>query len=236
MPDFSVGPGILEEMTRRGDAPVAPSAFWHPVPLKTQETGRGQQATYIWDNFGDSPRLVVLPYETAPSPTLDIEWRGSPNFWQGRNGHPVRAIVLHTAEGTLAGMDAWFATSASQVSAHYGVGLAGAIHQYVKLSDAAWANGVRTSQSRWPFGAASPNYQSVSIETEDNKDPALPVPPAQYAATLALCQMVMSEFPTISHLVAHRAIDTSRSCPGVRWVESGRIVQLAGALGLELVV
>ncbi len=65
----------------------------------------------------------------------------SPNY-SSRQGVAPEAVVVHIMQGTLAGCDSWFTSPASQVSAHFGVGKDGTVHQYVALADAAWANGV----------------------------------------------------------------------------------------------
>lgn len=236
MPDHNVGDGIRGAMAAQGDTPLQDSDF-----LVT-EIGYGHKARYIAQRLADgtwTPAHVEAwrAPEGGPILNLDIRWIGSTNFTAGRKGLPVRAIVLHTMEGFLAGSDSWFNNPASEVSAHFGVGLAGAAHQYVELKDTAWGNGRPTANNRWPFGTAvTLNEQTVSIETEDNKNPALPVPNVQYATVRDLCVLIMAEFPSITHLVAHRAIDTGRSCPGPRWVESGRLEILAAELGLTLVV
>jgi hypothetical protein len=234
MPDYNVGPGIRDKMAELGDTPQANSHF------HTVEIARGERYTYHADNASGEWRIIVEPaggtVAPTPIPAIQAKWVGSPNHYDGREGHTVRAIVIHTMVGTLAGCDAEFRNAATEKSAHYGVGLNGAVHQYVALENAAWANGVRGSNNRWPFGSANPNYLTVSIETEDNKDPALLVSAAQYTATLALCRMIRATFPTITHLVAHRVIDTGRSCPGPRWVESGKMAQLARDSGLTLLV
>lgn len=138
--------------------------------------------------------------------------------------------------GSLAGCDSWFAQSASQVSAHYGVGLRGDVHQYVSLADGAWANGVLEAGNTWPGPAGvNPNYLTVSIETEDNGSNLTPVSDAQYAAVLAVGRLILRECPTITLLVSHRVISPrSRAhCCGERWTESGRFDALAAALGLQ---
>ncbi len=38
----------------------------------------------------------------------NIVWKGSPNFWSGRQGHKPEGIVIHIMAGTLIGTDAWF--------------------------------------------------------------------------------------------------------------------------------
>src|SRR4029077_9651795 len=80
---------------------------------------------------------------------LRVRWVGSPNFTPGRAGHnpnwtpadPNSWIVMHTMVGTMAGTVAAFQSPARQASSTYGVGLDGSIVQFVKETDAAWANG-----------------------------------------------------------------------------------------------
>jgi len=148
------------------------------------------------------------------------------------------AIVLHTMVGTLAAADSWFGMAVSQVSAHYGVSLGGVVHQYVRLADAAWANGIAEPGPgyAWPGPAGvNPNLLSVAIETEDLGSTTQPVTDAQYDAVLALCgALVLPAWAGIRYLVAHRAITPvdKPHCPGDRWLASGRFAQLAAALGL----
>ena len=93
----------------------------------------------------------------------------SPNH-SSRQGTVPEAIVLHIMQGTLAGADAWFAHPTAQVSAHYGVGKDGTIHQYVALSEAAWANGGiehgHAAELVDENGGMNPNRWTVSIEHE----------------------------------------------------------------------
>jgi len=182
-------------------------------------------------DHGVMPQDTDIPAIAEPNTV----WTGSPNFWAGRAGVP-RAIVLHTMAGKLAGADSWFANPDSQVSAHFGVGLNGEMHQYVRLADTAWANGVLEPGERWSaiFGAGNPNPKTVSIETEDLANSAQEVTDRQFAGVLAVATMAKVRFPSITHLVAHRVISphTRPNCPGDRWIQSGRFASLAGALGL----
>lgn len=137
--------------------------------------------------------------------------------------------------GYLTGCDSWFQNPASEVSAHYGVGLLGDVHQYVDLAEAAWANGRLESGNTWPGPAgANPNSITVSIETEDNRSNT-PVTDAQYQACVAVGRLVVERFPSVEYLMSHRVISPQSRvyCPGVRWTESGRFAALAAALGLE---
>ena len=73
-------------------------------------------------------------------------WIGSPNFNVGRSGK-VTHITLHVMGGFLAGTDSTFRNSRNRVSATYGIGSDGTIHQYVRESDTAWADGNFSSNS-----------------------------------------------------------------------------------------
>lgn len=141
--------------------------------------------------------------------------------------------------GTLAGTDSWFNNPASKVSAHFGVGDNGDLHQYVLLSDSAWANGILEPGNRWGevSTATWPNGVTISIETEDKGDPTLPVSDAEYSGTLDACRLAMAEYQSITVLTSHHVISPqSRSgCCGPRWTQSGRLAQLAAETGLRLV-
>jgi len=180
--------------------------------------------------------LYDLP-EPAP-PEANVVWIGSPNYYHGRAGWPVVAIVIHTMAGTLASCDSWFRNPASQVSSHYGIGLAGEQHQYVALSNGSWANGVLEAGNDWVSivgNSANPNYQTVTVETEDNGSGSTPVTDAQWGSTLAVCQLALRTYPGIRYLMGHNVISPNSrpSCCGNRWWESGRFDQLAEALELE---
>ena len=111
----------------------------------------------------------------------------SPNH-RDRQGTTPEAVVVHIAEGTMAGMDSWFGTVTSAVSAHFGVGRDGAIHQYVALTEAAWANGIiepfHTAALVDENGGMNPNRWTVSIEHEGTY-PEEPTP-AQFEASAQL--------------------------------------------------
>ncbi len=173
-------------------------------------------------------------YTVASIPS--IEKKPSSHKWPGRPyGDPI-AIVVHTAAGSLEGMDSWFLTAGSAHSAHFGIGLDGRIHQYVDLRDRAWANGKIERGSTWPGPAGiNPNNLTVSIETEDLGVSWQPVTEAQYQATVAAARMALKQYPKIRYLVTHRAIspETRMMDPGARWIRSGRFAALAAELGLE---
>lgn len=173
-------------------------------------------------------------------PEPSITWIGSPHHFDGRQGHQPIALVIHTMGGTLAGTDSWFKNPSSQVSAHYGISLTGETHQYVKLSDGAWANGIIQSGAgyAWPGPpGVNPNLLTISVETEDKGRTQQEVTLAQYTSTLAVCRMALRTYPSIRYLVTHRAISPRDRplCPGPRWLASGRFQSLADALGIQAI-
>ena len=175
---------------------------------------------------GDFPQAI--------HPAL-ITWKGSPNYSAPRFGDEPIAIVLHTMGGSLLGCDAWFNNLSSEVSAHFGVGLTGSVHQYVELNDVAWGNGVLESGNTWPGPAGiNPNRLSRSIETEDRGNPSTPVSDEQYEAVVGACALILERFPSITYLMTHSVISprSRAGCPGARWLDSGRFQALANALRL----
>ena len=177
---------------------------------------------------------LVTP-RPSPRPPEMGKWLGSPNYWSGRPAGPPIAIVLHTAAGTLPGMDNWFANTDSQSSAHYGVGLGGDVHQYVKLEDRSWCNGSLEADNLWPIsGSIQPNELTVNIETEDLGDSHVPVTDAEYEATVRVGRAILARYPQIKYLITHRALNptTRANDPGPRWLDSGRFNALAQELKL----
>jgi N-acetylmuramoyl-L-alanine amidase len=165
-------------------------------------------------------------------------WVRSPNFWYGRDAGPPIAVVIHTMAGTLASCDSWFANPASEVSAHYGVGLDGEIHAYVRTVNTAWANGILEPGNAW-LGPrrVNPNRLTVSIETEDAGDPDQVVTDEQYAAVRTLVRTVHARHPSIRMLTGHDMISPQSRphCPGLRWRMSGRMAQLGIDTGLPTI-
>lgn len=103
-------------------------------------------------------------------------WMPSPNV-----GGPIGAVrlgVIHLMAGSLTGTDNWFATPAAQVSAHFGVGRDGAVHQYVDTSRTAWAE-------------AAFNDVAISIEHEGVAGDALTA--EQIAADINLIRWIHDE-------------------------------------------
>lgn len=92
------------------------------------------------------------------------------------------AIVVHIMDGSLSGTDAWFASQASEVSAHYGIGKAGEVHQYVEEADTAFHCGTVKNPS-WPGLKRKRSTQSINpISTpsaSSTKEPRAVIGPKQ---------------------------------------------------------
>src|SRR5947209_872477 len=91
----------------------------------------------------------------------------------GRAGQHVQGVVIHRMNGSLGSTDDWFKQPRSGVSAHFGIGYSGEIHQYVNVLNTAWANGIwqlPANPRQWLADAKAkginPNLLTVSIELE----------------------------------------------------------------------
>jgi N-acetylmuramoyl-L-alanine amidase len=155
-----------------------------------------------------------------------VVWIGTNgnNLWKGRGLHKL-AIVLHIAEGSMAGIDSWFSNPAAQASSNYAVGLDGAIHEYVDPEglDAPFANGAVAAPDAEAqaliarAGGQNLNWVTVSIEHAGRSGDVLT--PAQFAASTQLAAWLCGRFgiPADSpHLLGHGQIDsvTRARCPG----------------------
>src|SRR5687767_7992079 len=114
-----------------------------------------------------------------------VTWVGAAHKAKGRLGYRPEAVVVHIMEGTLAGTDAWFNDPRSRVSAHYGIGTDGTIHQYVGEADTAYHAG-RRSQPVWKLikPTPNPNVYTIGIEHEGRGDTPWTAPMYQASAAL----------------------------------------------------
>jgi N-acetylmuramoyl-L-alanine amidase len=159
------------------------------------------------------------------------QWIGAAagNFVKGRSPrfHP-EAIVIHIMEGTLGGTSAWFNNPSAKVSAHYGVGKTGQLQQYVSEPDTAFHAGIVDNPS-WVLlkPHVNPNHYTIGIEHEgfSNDDWSQD----QYRASANLVAEIAARWNiTLDrlHVVGHREIRASKTCPGFR-VNLHALVDLA---------
>jgi N-acetylmuramoyl-L-alanine amidase len=164
---------------------------------------------------------------------MEIVTKPCPHYTRGRSTYRPEAIVIHIMEGTLRGTDSWFANPASKVSAHYGVGKNGEVHQYVKEEDTAWHAG-RVNSPVWglikPSGRGqyiNPNYYTIGIEHEGYEDTEWSE--AMYVSSSRLVAEISKRWNIPldrQHVIGHHEIYALKTCPGRR-VDLHRLILLA---------
>ena len=157
----------------------------------------------------------------------------SPNFSSGRKTYHPEAVVIHIMDGTLPGTDSWFKNPQSKVSAHYGIGKNGEVHQYVQETDTAWQAG-RVNAPTWslikPAGSGTyinPNLYTIGIEHEG--DDQSDWTDAMYATSSDLLADICKRWNIPvdrSHIIGHREIYSLKTCPGAK-VDLDKLVGLA---------
>jgi N-acetyl-anhydromuramyl-L-alanine amidase AmpD len=162
---------------------------------------------------------------------MNIIQKKSPNFWAGRKGYRPEGVVIHIMDGTLVGTDSWFANPASQVSAHYGVGRTGEVHQYVKEEDTAWHAG-RVDTPVWGLikPNINPNLYTIGVEHEGKPDDVWTDAMKQASAALIreICQRWQIPIDR-NHIVGHFEIFSKKpNCPARDKKIIDEIVALAG--------
>jgi len=163
----------------------------------------------------------------------DMSYQGAKiENYSDRDGQAVYAIVQHVMGrvesgelATMAGTKSWFENPKSKVSAHFGIGLDGTTWQFVSLAKAAWANGILENPDRsikWLDDCVkqniNPNTRTISIEHQG--DGVMPMPEAQYRASLALNRWLVSLNglrPGTQTIIRHSQITGKQraNCPGI---------------------
>lgn len=166
---------------------------------------RGTSAPRAEPQSRAAPPAVAFPYRPQP------EWLpSSPNRDVGRDGAPVRYVVIHytaiSYERTLKA----FTLPRSGVSAHYIVRRDGHIAQMVGEADTAWHAG-----NYWY------NQRSIGIEIELDPVTNPAYTPQQYYATAALTCAISGRHGIPldrAHIVGHNEIPgTGKIDPGPTW-------------------
>jgi N-acetylmuramoyl-L-alanine amidase len=155
--------------------------------------------------------------------TMNIIQKKTSHFTKGRSGYKPIGIVVHIMAGTLKGTASWFANEVSGVSAHYGVGKAGEVYQWVEEKDTARHAGV-VDKPTWSLlkrtrpgdkGVINPNLYTVGIEHEGHDGE--PWTEAMYLASAELIAAIAKRWDIpidANHIVPHHAIRVSKTCPG----------------------
>lgn len=154
-----------------------------------------------------------------------IKWQPSPNFWKGRNGYTVKAIVIHITDGTLSSVLSWFEMEKSQVSAHYVIAKDGEIINMVKEEDSAWHTGI-VVKPKWSkiIKNINPNYYTIGIEVVGWSNDRFTF--EQNKSIIQLIRKIKEKYRLIlssNTVVNHRDIDANKICPG-KWNDAGYIL------------
>lgn len=136
------------------------------------------------------------------------------NFTKGREGQKVDRVVIHVADGTYGGTNAWFADPVCNTSAHFTIAMDGRVAQNVPLTDTAWHSGL------WAM-----NLRSVGIEHEGQPSKGPWTPSAlQLAASAELVAGLCRQFgipADRAHIIGHFEVIPGRAaragCPGKTW-------------------
>lgn len=189
---------------------------------------------------------------------IDMTWMGDkvPNFSSrvrgGRTYTPI-VIVDHISAGSLTSMDNWFRNPVAQASSHFGAGRDGAIHQYVRIEQEAWTQGLTADaipRATAPIireMGVNPNLYCVSIEHEgygsEGGDGTLTE--VQFWTSAWLHKYIQSEVERIwghhialtpQYVLGHYQIDPVRKpfCPGVNFPWARMYAELAVAETMTL--
>ena len=158
----------------------------------------------------------------------------SPNFTRGRGNYKPEAIVIHIMEGNLPGTDSWFGSRVSKVSAHYGVGKSGEVHQFVEEDNSAWHAG-RVNAPSWrlikPAAGSglyiNPNFYTIGIEHEGNAQSEWT--DGMYTTSSQLVRSISQRWNIPldrDHVIGHHEIYSIKTCPGFK-VDLNKLIALA---------
>jgi N-acetylmuramoyl-L-alanine amidase len=164
---------------------------------------------------------------------MNIIQKRSPNFFRGRKAYKPEAIVIHVMDGTLSGTDNWFGNTQSKVSAHYGVGKSGEVHQYVDESNTAWHAGrvySPTCTILKPAGNGAyinPNYYTIGIEHEGTQQSEWTDQMYKSSSTLlgVICKRWNIPLDR-THVIGHHEVYALKPCPGYK-VDINKLIALA---------
>ena len=147
---------------------------------------------------------------------FNVIQKTTPNFTKGRGTFKPEMVVMHIMAGTLSGSDDWFSKSESKVSAHYGVGVGGEIHQYVREDDTAWHAGVvKNPTFKLYKPSINPNLYTIGIEHEGYDLSKAPKTQLQASADLLKDICTRWSIPMDrDHVIGHQEVTTTRpTCP-----------------------
>jgi N-acetyl-anhydromuramyl-L-alanine amidase AmpD len=209
-------------------APATPAAQGMAYGLSSDPEDYGIDAPpYSDDNsFAEAPATANTLALGACENSLVTRTAASPNFKEGRGGTAIDRIIIHITDApTLESTVRYFTSSASKVSAHYLVGQAGEVVQFVSEADT--AKHCKGSNPR------SIGIEHVAIKRGGVDYPrrdgtmqhfdALAPSQMQYETSAALVASLCDKYSlpiNRTTIMGHREADTSTghtSCPDGNW-------------------
>jgi len=167
---------------------------------------------------------------------MNITQKPCPHLRTGRGTYKPELVVIHIMDGSLAGTDAWFNNPTSQVSAHYGIGKNGEVHQYVKETDQAWHAGVVSNPTFKLYKGANvnPNLYTIGIEHEGEPLKNDVWPDAMKKASAELVAEICKRWNIPvdrDHIIGHYQVrSTKPNCPAINKGVIDEIVAMANAI------
>lgn len=168
---------------------------------------------------------------------MNIIQKPSPNF-NARTEFTPQILVIHIMAGTLVGTDSWFATPASQVSSHYGIGLNGEIHQYIDEKNRAWHAGRVDHPSFSLYKPnVNPNDYTIGIEHEGQDLSTAPHNQLQASADLIKDICTRWNIPIDrEHIIGHYQVYSIKSgCPSTDHSIIDKIIGIITPIQEEMV-
>lgn len=144
---------------------------------------------------------------------MNVDFIGSPNYTQGREGNTIDRIVVHWMDGALVDADRVFQDVAHQTSAHYGVE-DGVIHKYVDEANTAYHAG------DWAM-----NLRSIGIE--HSAQPERDASDLTYQTSAKLIADICARYNVLldrEHIIKHSEV-ISTQCPGT--IDIDKLINLA---------
>lgn len=129
----------------------------------------------------------------------NIDWIGSPNFSNGRQGNGIQGFVIHWIVGNLKSADSIFQNRQRNTSAHFGVE-DDVVHQYVDVRNTAYHAG------NWDA-----NLKYIGIE--HSAQPGRNASEATYETSAQLIAKIIRENNAGYNLKPHSAF-VATACPG----------------------
>lgn len=148
---------------------------------------------------------------------MNIIKKPSPNFGS-RDGNTIKYICVHIGAASLSSIDNTFANPTSGVSASYGIGLNGDIHQYVEDENMHWCNGgVLNPTAQVVKDNLTVNQNKISLSIENEGFDLAKAPEPQLNALVDLIRSLATKYAIPLdryHIIGHREITTNKStCP-----------------------